>query len=114
MNDITQFIPEILNYIGTFIIIWGGFLAFIQFFITEFSERPLSIISLTKKNQLRQDLGVYILLGLEFMIASDIIYTIFKPDERRILGLAAIVVIRTFISYFLNLELKGSLEKKKK
>ena len=99
-------IPEILNFVGTLVILWGSVLALLQFVKNEFQQRPLSSASLTSKNQLRQDLGVYILLGLEFMIAADIIHTIFKPDNQTLIILGAIVVIRTFIAYFLNQELK--------
>jgi uncharacterized membrane protein len=56
--------------------------------------------------QLRQLLGYYLLLGLEFLIAADIIDTLMKPTPEDLLVLGAIIVIRTIISYSLNAELK--------
>lgn len=59
------------------------------------------------RKHLRHLLGYYLLLGLEFLIAADIIDTLMKPTPQNLLGLGAIVVIRTIISYSLNAELKS-------
>lgn len=53
----------------------------------------------------RAYLGTYILLGLELLIAVDIIKTIAHPSVNEMIILAAIVLIRTFIAYFLNKEI---------
>jgi uncharacterized membrane protein len=58
-----------------------------------------------QRRQLRQGLGYYLLLGLEFLIAADIIDTLMKPDPGELVVLGAIVAIRTVISYSLNSEL---------
>ena len=50
-------------------------------------------------------LGYYLLLGLEFLIAADIINTLVRPTPQDLLVLGAIVAIRTVISYSLNTEL---------
>jgi uncharacterized membrane protein len=52
-------------------------------------------------------LGNYILIGLEFMIVSDIIHSFLKPDMESLYLLGAIVVIRTAISFFLGKELEA-------
>jgi uncharacterized membrane protein len=57
---------------------------------------------------LRQDLGRAILLGLEVLVAADIIRTVaFTPTMESVLILAMIVAIRTFLSWSLALELEG-------
>ncbi len=57
---------------------------------------------------LRRQLGASILLGLEFLVAADIIRTVaVTPDLRSVLVLGAIVLIRTFLSYSLQLEVTG-------
>lgn len=56
----------------------------------------------------RHDLGKAILLGLEFLVAGDIIQTIsvdFTMENMLTLGL--IVIIRTFLSLSLQVELEG-------
>jgi len=56
----------------------------------------------------RQDLGYYILLGLEFLIAADIMHTVRHPTLDQLAVLAAIVAIRTVISHFLTAEMRES------
>lgn len=56
----------------------------------------------------RQHLGRGILLGLEFLVAADIIHTVAVELTFTTVGvLAIIVLIRTFLSFTLNLELTG-------
>lgn len=56
----------------------------------------------------RQRLGRGILLGLEFLVAADIIHTVAVELTFETVGvLATIVLIRTFLSFTLDLELTG-------
>jgi len=56
----------------------------------------------------REQLGRSILLGLEFLVAADIIRTVaVTPDARSVAILAGIVLIRTFLSFSLELEVTG-------
>ena len=56
----------------------------------------------------REHLGRAILLGLEFMVAADIIGTVaIEPSFRSLGVLALIVVIRTFLSFSLEVEING-------
>jgi len=56
----------------------------------------------------RQQLGRSILLGLELLVAADIIRTVaVTPTVRSVAVLAGIVVIRTFLSFSLELEITG-------
>lgn len=58
--------------------------------------------------RLRQDVGRGILLGLEFMVAGDIIRTVaVEPTLDSVTVLGAIVLIRTFLSISLEVELDG-------
>ena len=58
--------------------------------------------------ELRERLGRGILLGLEFLIAADIIYTVAVDLSFESVGaLAIIVFIRTFLSFTLEVELTG-------
>jgi uncharacterized membrane protein len=58
----------------------------------------------------RQDVGRAILLGLEFLIAGDIIRTVVvAPTLQNVLVLGLIVFIRTFLSLSLQLEIEGKL-----
>jgi uncharacterized membrane protein len=56
----------------------------------------------------RSDVGRGILLGLEFLVGADIISTITAPlTFESVALLAAIVVIRTFLSFSLETEIEG-------
>ena len=56
----------------------------------------------------RQDMGRAILLGLEFLVAGDIIRTVVvAPTLENVAILGLIVLIRTFLSMSLQLELEG-------
>lgn len=56
----------------------------------------------------RQGLGRGILFGLEFLVAADIIRTVALELTFRSVGVLAIVVlIRTFLSFTLDVELTG-------
>jgi uncharacterized membrane protein len=58
--------------------------------------------------QCRGDLGQALLLGLEFLVAADIIGTVAVDPTFRSLGvLGLIVLIRTFLSFALEVEIQG-------
>jgi uncharacterized membrane protein len=58
----------------------------------------------------RANLGRGILLGLEFLIAADIIGMVaIVPSFDRLGILALIIVIRTFLSFSLQIEIEGRL-----
>lgn len=56
----------------------------------------------------RANLGRGILIGLELLVAADIVGTVAAPMDLRTVGaLALIVLIRTFLSFSLEVEIKG-------
>jgi uncharacterized membrane protein len=59
-------------------------------------------------SRFRRFLGRSILLGLELLVAADIIRTVaITPTVRSVIVLAAIVLIRTFLSFSLEVEITG-------
>jgi uncharacterized membrane protein len=68
----------------------------------------------------RRMFGGWLIVALEFQLAADIVGTIISPTTPHLVELGAIALIRTFLNYFLNKELKedvkllpGTLEKRK-
>ena len=58
----------------------------------------------------RRNVGRAILLGLEFLIIADIVMTItVDPTLKSATALGVIVLVRTFLSFSLEVELEGSL-----
>lgn len=59
---------------------------------------------------LRSNIGRAILLGLELLVAADIINTVaVEPTVESVAVLAGIVIIRTFLSFSLEIEIEGKL-----
>ena len=50
--------------------------------------------------------GMWLLLGLEFELAADIIASVLSPTWQEVGKLGAIAVIRTFLNYFLEKDLE--------
>lgn len=58
---------------------------------------------------IRQALGGTLLLGLEILVAADLIRTIaVAPTVENVLTLGLIVLIRTFLSFSLEMEISGT------
>lgn len=94
----------VIGVLAVTIIIWGVFFTYGKLIFYEFI-RGKDIKKHAKREELRQKLGSYILLGLEILIAADIISSILNPTLKEISTLGGIVIIRTVISYYLGKEL---------
>ncbi len=114
MRNITLFglvnqLSFIIATAAVAIIAWGALLVFIKILKLEIlrfrGKKPYCEL-----NNLRHRFGSYLLLGLEFLIAADILRTITHPTLQDIAILASIVGIRTVISYFLDKELSPLCE----
>jgi uncharacterized membrane protein len=93
-----------ISLLGVLVIMFGVLTGLVRLLRSEIaSARGVNVE--TERRKLRQVFGYYLLLGLEFLIAADIIETLMKPTTRDLIALGAIVAIRTVISYSLNLEL---------
>ncbi len=86
---------------GAIIIFVGAVVAFSRLVTVGLRERKAEIFV-----SVRLTLGRFLLLGLEFQLASDILRTAISPTFREIGQLAAIAAIRTALNYFLGREIK--------
>ena len=105
---------ELLNHIslsvgviGVGIIVWGVLLGLLKFLRAEWTALR-GADAMEAKESLRHQLGYYLLIGLEFLIAADIIHTVLTPSLHELGILGAIVAIRTVISFSINWELRHS------
>ena len=112
MEDIKLYIgytARIIEAIGVATIVIGVLISLLKFIFTLQNVKPRSY------KLLRQQLGKGILLGLEIMVAGDIIATVVtEPTMERVLILAVIVLIRTFLSLSIEVEMEGKLPWKNK
>ena len=72
----------------------------------------LSLFGIRKRSytEIRLFLGRYLVLGLEFQLGSDILSTAVAPTIAEVEILAAIVIIRTVLNYFLSKEIERERE----
>jgi len=103
MKEILHLTSSVIGIVGVAVIVWGVFL--IVFRLLKLEIRRFKQKSIYHEREtLRHQLGSYLLLGLEFLIAADIIGTITHPTLNDMAVLGSIVIIRTVISYFLEKE----------
>ncbi|NIZ19884.1 DUF1622 domain-containing protein [Entomospira culicis] len=97
-----------MNAVSVIILIYGVFRSGLRLIHIEFKKLKLSH-KMAERQKVRAYLGSYILLSLEFLIAADIIATIAHPSSQEIIILAAVILMRTFISYFLGKEIEQAM-----
>ncbi len=94
----------VLDGIGVVIVAAGGVLAILH------GLRPGPQPFAARYRTMRENLGRAILLGLEILIAGDIIRSVVvDPTLLNVAVLGLIVLIRTFLSMTLQLEVEGRL-----
>ena len=109
MEEIFYIIAKSVEAVSFSIMIYGALFAIIMFMKNELS-RFTGRFRMSELSKIRLDFGYYILLGLEFLIAADIIETILKPTNEELIELGGIVAIRILLSYFLTKEINGIKE----
>jgi uncharacterized membrane protein len=101
-REVMGTIGTAIDAIGVIVIFVGALIATARFLLRRYGQANVSYQSY------RQDIGRAILLGLEFLIAGDIIRTVVvAPTLGNVAVLGIIVLIRTFLSTSLQLELEG-------
>lgn len=92
------YVREAIAAIGVFVIIIGAVRSLYQIYLFLAHKGVTS-------NYIRLQFGDSVVLGLEFMVGADIVGSLVQPDYYNLGLLAILVLIRTILSYFLNLEL---------
>jgi uncharacterized membrane protein len=101
-RELMDLVGRLVDAAGVLIIVIGAVVATFHFLRDGRSDFGKSY------RAYRQGLGRAILLGLEFLIAGDIIRTVVvAPTLENVLILALIVIIRTFLSMALQIEVEG-------
>jgi uncharacterized membrane protein len=101
-SDVIEKIGTAIDAAGVAVIVAGAAIAFV-ICVVGLSRRERDVY-----RRFRQRLGQTILLGLELLVAGDIIRTVaITPSLTSVAILAAIVLIRTFLSFSLEVEITG-------
>jgi uncharacterized membrane protein len=96
-------VTRVVEVIGVLVILGGAFMSGVLY-VRDFWREGTA----TAYRCVRSNLGRSILLGLELLVAADIINTVaIKPTLESVAVLAAIVLVRTFLSFALEAEIEG-------
>ncbi|MDN3505741.1 MAG: DUF1622 domain-containing protein [Simkaniaceae bacterium] len=101
LEIILLLIRKIVALIGVIIILWGAIVGIFQFLF----QRKNHSKHFDSIDVIRLKFGRTIILGLEFIVAADVIATTTAPDYYSVGILASLVGIRTLLTYFMNKEM---------
>ena len=99
-----ELIAMAFELVGVGILILGSMIAFVHYLVTLIRSRKNHVAY----RDLRLDLGRAILVALELLIVADIICSVaINPTFASIGVLGLIVLVRTFLSWSLEVEING-------
>lgn len=96
-------IQRTISVIGILIIVSGVVFAFVQY--VNFVLKGQLVSHSSKINTIRLNLGRTLILGLEFIVAADLIGSTTAPDYYAVGLLAIIVLVRTLLTFSINREI---------
>ncbi|MEO6998335.1 MAG: DUF1622 domain-containing protein [Terracoccus sp.] len=101
-DELVQAAGQVIEAAGVLAVLVGSIIVTVQALTRLVRHEPEVYLGF------RRGLGRSILLGLELLVAADIVRTVAtRPNLASVTVLAAIVLIRTFLSLTLELEVTG-------
>jgi len=101
LEDVVSVLVRVVEAAGAAIIFVGAAIAFVRVLLLAFRREGMDPFA-----QLRLDLGRFLVLGLEFQLAADILRTAVAPNFTELAQLATVAAIRTALNFFLGIEIK--------
>jgi uncharacterized membrane protein len=102
LADASRLAASVIEAVAVVVGTYGALEAFVRLLVM--ASRPPIVFAAQKAVWRR--LGTWLLLGLEFELAADIIRSVIAPTWAEIGQLASIAVIRTFLNHFLVRDLE--------
>ena len=104
LQSVVPTVVQVIELIGVAIISVGALVTLVQFAVaTARGTKTEEAVGI-----LRSNLGRAILVGLELLVAADIIHTVLvELTLESVAALAGIVIIRTLLSFSLEAEIDG-------
>ena len=99
---ITEHAVVMINAFALLAIIFGT----VEAFVTAIRVGVAGEVATEKLNMIWLRFGRWLVAGLTFQLAADIIETSISPDWDEIGRFAAIAVIRTFLNFFINRDME--------
>ncbi|KTC90922.1 DUF1622 domain-containing protein [Fluoribacter dumoffii] len=105
LHSLLLYIQHSISFCGVLVILLGVLAALFRYLSLPFyGAEPAKKMDI---NQIRLKLGRVLTLGLEFIVAADLIGTTTAPDYYSVGIVASIVLIRTLLSFTLNREINA-------
>ncbi len=104
MQQATDIITLGIASIAGVVIVYGVIIGLIELIQVELHGSRNGDQQAAAFDKIRFDIGRHLLVGLEFLIAADIIRTVVGTTLEQLAILGGIVTIRTVLSYFLGKE----------
>jgi uncharacterized membrane protein len=103
-TEVMEHVAQAFEWLGAFVLALGTVYSFVVAGIAWYKSGN----GRQAYNVTRQLLGGTLLLGLEILVAADLVRTIaVAPTVDNVLTLGLIVLIRTFLSFSLEIEISG-------
>lgn len=104
IHSVIVFVQHCISTVGVVIIATGVFFCLCQYLYYIFSGR-LQSSGGASINAIRLNLSRVLILGLEFIVAADLIGSTTTPDYYAVGLLAIIVIVRTVLTFSINKEI---------
>lgn len=111
MIALVQKVAAAIELLSVAIITWGILWALLHLLMIGIEKHRVDLDLSYSWLRVRRTLGEIMLLGLQFLVAADIILTVCNPDVKQVVLLSVIVIIRVVLSASLGHEILG-LEKR--
>ena len=100
LDEISFFIAEVIGFFGVAVMTYGALMAAVHFLLATLYRHKNDL------PRIRIEFGKHLALGLEFLVGKDIIESIVRPSWDDLGKLAALIALRTAVTFMLSRELK--------
>ena len=106
MEQVVEYIRLGIGFIAILVIIYGVLRGLVELTQEEWRRSKTGADRTYSFKKIRYEVGFHLILGLEFLIAADVVNTILRPTLEELAILGGIVAIRTVLSFFLGWEIR--------
>ncbi len=104
LNSTIQFVAKIIEVAAVIVIVAAMIYSAIRMLINQQARMP----SAQRYNAFRASLGRGLLVGLEILVAADIIRTIaLEPSLQSVVALGVLVLVRVVLGWSITVEIEG-------
>jgi uncharacterized membrane protein len=104
LHEFARCVALVIEGIAIVVIAFGSAKALLDFGRVTIASRRGQV----GKRVIALDYGHWLVAGLTFQLAADVVSTSFAPGWNEVGRLAAVAAIRTFLSYFLDHEMEAT------